>query len=156
MAKRILMMAAAVALFCSCAKVDYWGSFEVINYSSKTIHVESTFDSADGNGCHSADIEPRHGRCQLCRSLASSASRDFIFEDIVTNPSEGKVTVSCEDKVVLEWTFDMKDYLSKSNFMSSTRKGMFSKMEYGINYSLSFGEDMDGNIVADGTPHTQL
>lgn len=146
------MIVAAIAVLCSCAKVDYWGSFEVSNNCSKTIHVESTFNSADGNGCHSADIEPRHGRCQLCRSLASSASRDFIFEDIVTNPSEGKVTVSCEDKVVLEWTSDMKDYLLKSNFMSATKDGMSRLMEYGTSYSLSFYKDMDGNIVASETP----
>lgn len=150
------MMAAAVALFCSCAKVNYWGSFEVSNNCSKTIHVESTFNSADGNGCHSADIEPHQWSCQLCRSLSSSADREFAFEDIVTNPSEGKVTVSCEGKVVFEWTSDMKGNLLKSNFTSVTKDGMSRLMEYGTSYSLYFYEDMDGNIVADGTPHTQL
>lgn len=140
MMKRIFLAAMAAVVFCSCTKSTIYGTLQVVNNSSMDIHIESTFESADGNSCYSADLgpgvgpgtyagEPNTPTCVLCKSPKYSGSRDIELEDVVTNASEGKVTVTSGGRVILEWTTADMERLQTLHSVWSIRTNFSATME---------------------------
>lgn len=155
MKRYLLLIAAAAISLCSCVSQHFCGTFIINNFSDVELHLESSFNSADGNAIHSMDLEANHGNCVLCKSADYSSDRDFSFEDIVTNPSEGRITISHDGEVVLEWTADKQEYLIKGMFSSFSSKGISRKMTTGVSFSLDIFTDYEtGELYFSESPTT--